>query len=161
MPVAAEIEHGDFYVNGIQGVIAISSGAGPATHVMNIGSRTTKRNFKLDKIPTQDGVTTATYLASMQEDELTIEFYPKGTSRATCIAEIAELEALSGPAVITIAQSGSGTQTPALTRPVGTWNLAEGIEFKEVREGLFAATIKLIRPQIAADGTFAALPLAS
>lgn len=161
MPVAAEIEAGTFFVNGVQGTLSLTSGAGPTTHTMNIGSRTNKRNFKLDKIPAQDGVTTETYLATMQEDEVTYEFFPSGSSRANTIAEIAELEALTPLAVITVVQAGSGTQTPAAARVAGTYNLAEGIEFREVREGLFSCNLKLIRPQKASDGSFAALAIAS
>ena len=160
MAVAVEIQAGGAVINGIKGTIVMSTAApSVAAYSGNISSRTLTDNFKLDKLADQSGVTTETFVATMRERTLDLDFIPSSTSHALVIAEILELTGLGPLDVVTIAQSGAGLYAPAVAACAGTWNLMEGMQIKEVREGMLSVSMKLMAPQKLSDGSFAALAL--
>lgn len=148
MAAAAEIQVGTGYINGIQGVITMTGAA-----TFNMASRTFGSEFKMEEIPSQNGATIETIIASQQKRILDIEFAPKGASRADAIAVVATLTALTPLSVITIGQSG----TPAIAAAAGTYNLMSGMAVRESRDGILSVTMKLQACESTTAGTFGGL----
>lgn len=153
MPAAFETQAGICTLNGIRGTITMTGAA-----TFNMSSRTLTENFKVDRIPSQNGAVIETLIASQRNRTIEVEFAPTGATRTAAVAVVASLTALNPLEVITIAQSGSTPYEASVAACVGTWNLMEGMQIRESRDGILSVTMKLEANEVngTAD-TFAAL----
>ncbi len=153
MAVAAEVQVGAGCINGIQGAIAITGFHSAAT--FNIANRDISDNFKMEEIVSQDGAVVETIIASQQYKEYSMEFAPKGATRAAAASIAASFSLMTPLTPITV--SGS---TVAIFN--GAYNYAGGASIKETRDGVVLCNVKLRRYQTAADGAiFGALAVVS
>jgi hypothetical protein len=148
---AFEIIAGEAVINGFPGTITMTGAA-----TFNAGTRSFSAEFKSEDVPSQDGGTIATRVASQQKRKIDVEFFPTGATRAAAIAVVASLEALLPLDVITIGGSGS-----AVAATVGTWNLISMPVFKESRDGILSVSLSLLAHESTTAGTFAGLTIAS
>ena len=148
MAAAAEVQVGAGYINGILGSITMTGIAS-----FNTANRDLTDNFKMEEITSQNGAVIETVIASAGYREYTMEFAPKGTSRAIAQSVASSLFGILPLALITVASS-----TVAIWN--GSYNYVGGASLKETRDGVAICNIKLKQYQTAADGTaFAALAL--
>jgi hypothetical protein len=154
MAAAIETQVGVVTLNGIRGTITITGAA-----TFNMSSRTVTENFKVDRIPSQNGAYIETMIASQRNRTVELEFAPTGATRAAAVAVVGTLMALNPLETITIGQSGSNPYEPSIAALTGsTWNLMEGMQLRESREGILSVTMKLEAQEVGATGdTFAAL----
>ncbi len=153
MAAAFETQAGVCTLNGIRGTITMTGAA-----TFNMSSRTLTENFKVERIPSQNGAYTETLIASQRNRTIQVEFAPTGATRTAAVAVVTSIAALDPFSVITIGQSGSTPYEPSVAACAGTWNLMEGTQIKESRDGIVSISLNLEAQEVGGTGdTFAAL----
>ncbi len=174
MALSAEVQHGVARIYGIPPINAAvdeitwtiagaSLAAGSAPNFSSIGVVDT---FKTDEIPSQDGSTIETLIASQLRREINLELLPSSTSdspsRTEALAQMTYIMANLKPfSVITLAGfSAILTWVNSTSATDGSWNYMGGGEIMFRRDTPVIVNLRLAQFKTRADGTkYAALPL--